>query len=60
MQQVASGMMTAFTASTYESNAAALEILKKQLTVGDSKVIENKILEIKQETGDDKNKLRML
>ena len=59
VQQVASGMMTAFTASTYESNAAALEILKKQFTVGDSKVIENKILEIKKETGDDKNKLRM-
>lgn len=59
VQQVASGMMTALTASTYESNAAALEVLKKQLTVGDSKVIENKILEIKKETGDDKNKLRM-
>lgn len=59
VQQVASGMMPAFTASTYESNAAALEVLKKQFVVGNGKVIENKILEIKKETGDDKNKLRM-
>ena len=59
VQQVASGMMPAFTASTYKSNAVALEVLRKQLAVGDSKIIENKILEIKKETGDDKNKLRM-
>ena len=59
VQQVASGMMPAFTASTYKSNAEALEVLRKQLAVGDSKIIENKILEIKKETGDDKNKLRM-
>lgn len=59
VQQVASGMMPAFTASTYDSNAVAIDVLKKQFTVGDSSVIENKIAELKKESGDDKNKLRM-
>ena len=58
IQQVASGMMPAFTISTYDSNTAALEMLKKQLIVGDNKVIENKISEFRKEYGDGKAKLR--
>lgn len=59
VQQVASGMMPAITASTYESNKAAVDVLSRQFRVGDSKVIEDKIAEFKKETGNDKGRLRM-
>lgn len=58
IQEVASGMMPAFTVSTYESFSKALEVLKRQMVVGDAKVIENKIAEIKKEVGEDKDKVR--
>ena len=58
VQQVASGMMPAFTASTYENVKAAADVLNKQFKVGDSKVIEDKIAEFKKECGGDKDKLR--
>lgn len=58
IQEVASGMMHAFTVYTYESFSKALEVLKRQMVVGDAKVIENKIAEIKKEVGEDKDKVR--
>lgn len=58
IQEVASGMMPAITVSTYESFSSALNVLKKQMIVGDAKVIENKITELKKEANDDKDKVR--
>lgn len=58
IQEVGSGMMPVITVSTYERFSSAVDVLKKQMTVGNAKVIDEKIAEIKKEAGDDKDKVR--
>lgn len=58
IQEVASGMMPVVTVSTYDSFSSALNVLKKQMVVGDAKIIENKIAELNEKNGGDKDKIR--